>query len=275
MRDNDSIYYDLYHEGENKPEQSKGAKIVTTVFKTIGITLIVAVYAILFYRIWSQQEPSGAKKYLWTAHAIEVSETLRGEGKELEILSQTPRNYEYHDDETGETIVVRRDEYYTSERGSEIDGNYKFSYFNYTPAAGQVQLSFRYNRAVLPYLMEDFGVSVLPEYPFVFALQAADGTLYTDYEYVAVKRGLHTYRRLVFEGLPESAEELGSALYLNVYADVLYGAGVDLSKPYLSMVVYDENLPTEEQKEKAPSRPAALQPSPAYVKSQENESGEK
>ena len=263
MRDNDSMYYDLYHEGENKPEQSKGAKIVTTVFKAVGITLIIAVYAILMYRIWAQKEPSAAKKYLWTENAIAAAQSLSGEGKELEILTQTPRNYEYHDEETGQTTIIRRDEYYTD--GSAIDGNYKVSYFNYTPRAGQVQLSFRYNRAVLPYLMEDYGVSVLPEYPFVFALMTADGTLYTDYDFIAVKRGLHTYRRLVFEGLPTSTETLGPLLYLNVYADVAYGSRVDLSKPYISMVIYDENLPTDVQKEKVPSKPAKLEAAPDFV----------
>lgn len=261
MRDNDSLYYDLYHEGEAEKEKSKAAKITGAIFKAVGVTLIVAVYAILFYRIWGNQEPSAAKKYLWTESSMAAYLNCYTAGEDFEILTQTPRNYEYRDEITGEVTIVRRDEYYTTEEGSEIDGNYKFSGFCYTPAAGQVQISFRYNRAVLPYLMADYGVDALPDYPFLFALQGADGTLYTDYSFTAVKRSLYTYRRLVFEGLPTDKETLGSLLRLNVY----YAGQPDPGKPYLSMVIYDSKLPTETREEKLPSSPSKLEAPPVKV----------
>lgn len=273
MRDNDSMYYDLYQEGELPKERSKAGKIVSAVFKTAGITLILAVYGILFYRIWGQSEPKMATEYLWTDTAIaaqaEGSVDAGDAGESFRIFTQTPKNYTLHNDETGESTVVRRDEYYTTEEGSEIDGNYKFSNFCYTPMAGQVQVSFRYNRAVLPYVRKDYGVETLPDYPFVFALMSADGTLYTDYRFTAGKRGLHTYRHLVFEGLPEDG--LGSLLYLNVY----YIGKVDLQHSYLSMVIYDEKLPLEEREEK-PTGVSSTEPAPAYKvygKTQEDSDG--
>ncbi len=254
MRDDDSIYYDLHQEGDEPVERSRGGRIASMVAKTVGITLVVAVYLILFFRIWGQSEPKMAKTYLWSEEAIAAA----GEGG-LVVVTQTPENYTLTDEETGESHVVRRDEYYTSEDGSPIDGNYKFSNFVYTPSVGEVQVSFRYNRSVLDTLRSDVGAEELPDYPFVFALTDGAGNVYTDYSLTAGRRGLHTYRRLIFQGLPR--ERLYGVLSLNVY---YIGRNVDLSRPYLSMVIFDDHLATSEHTESPPSSPTPTTPAPAY-----------
>lgn len=162
------------------------------------------------------------------------------------VYTQKLYNYSYTDPETGATTLIKRDEYYTdpaSEDGTArgldetFDGCYRVSNMYFTPASNNLQVTFRYSgRSGIAKLMYEYGLREEPKGEvFVFTLSDDLGNEYTDYSYRTDSRSYYQYRSLVFEGVDfDSVKEFT----LNVY----YVADVKIGEPFVSMVIYDENL---------------------------------
>ncbi len=65
MSDTNDIYYDTYNEGEAPEEKSRFSVIAGAVWKTASVTVILAIFVLLFYRMWETKEPGGTGDFLW------------------------------------------------------------------------------------------------------------------------------------------------------------------------------------------------------------------
>lgn len=160
--------------------------------KWIGYSLIILVFALLLWRIFSSKLPKAASQLIWTEQAYSSYEEL---GKDLLI--------------------------YTQDVGTVFDKDGKFSLYSlhYIPAVDEIQFTVRYNKSTLDKLAEELteqaqkelGESFtdadivtaesFTEMPFAFKLRDNLGRIYTDYEYTTFEKGRYVYVRIAFSGV--------------------------------------------------------------------------
>lgn len=246
MPNQSELYYETYREDESEEELSPRKKLFRTTARVCGLLLVAAILGIFFWRIWMVKEPRSMTEYLYTEAAL-------AEEKLTVVTRDLDQTYLATDEEGNSTYISRSDGYfYTGD--SDYDGCMKVSAVQTTAETGGVQFAFRFSERVIPaFLRYSYGIGYQEsaDYPFTLALMTADGTLYTEYDYTEGRRGYLNYRKLIFEGIPES-----DLLYLNVYYN---GVVFQSDRPLASIVIYDVNLKSSEVKLPAlPAAPAAL-----------------
>lgn len=177
------------------------------IIKFIFVLLIIAVYTLLFGRMFLARYTGSMAKYAWTNNAIKTYEQTTDFTLMTQNLSKT------------------------------IDDNGYFSISNYVyiPEINEVQFTVRYNNSTVDTL-ENFytDVSDIGE-TFVFTLTDNNGNVYDSYKYLSKSNLIYNFRRLVFEGVDLSN---AGTLYLNVY----YINDVSKSsKIYTSFQLYNED----------------------------------
>ena len=71
------IYYDTYNEGEApQEEKSKASKVAGIVWRTVVIVAVLAVFFIIFYRIFEMREPSGTGDFIFTAESLKLYDEM-------------------------------------------------------------------------------------------------------------------------------------------------------------------------------------------------------
>jgi len=159
--------------------------------KWLGYLLIFAVFAILFWRIFSSKLPKAASQVIWTKNSFAAYEQL------------------------GSDLLI-----YTQDVGTVYDEDGKFSLyeFHYIPSAKEVQFTVRFNKSTIDRLAEELteerkmmgfasadGDVITPEMlgelPFSFALHDEKGNTYTAYEYTTFEQNRYTYVRVAFSGI--------------------------------------------------------------------------
>lgn len=160
--------------------------------KCFGYLLIISVFAILFWRIFSSKLPKSASKILWTENSYAAYETY------------------------GNDLLI-----YTQDVGKVFDKEGKFSVYElaYIPAAKELQFTIRYNKSTVDTLaseltqkaMDELGegftdadivtADELEAIPFAFKLRTGDGKVYDEYSYITFTKNRYTYLRLSFSGV--------------------------------------------------------------------------
>jgi hypothetical protein len=154
--------------------------------------LIFAVFAILFWRIFSSKLPSAASEIIWTEDSFAAYEKL------------------------GDNLLI-----YTQDVGTVYDDDGKFSLyeFHYIPAAKEVQFTVRFNKSTIDRLAEELteekrkalgdaftesdivAPETLGKLPFAFAVRDNEGNVYTEYSYTTFEKNRYTYVRVAFSGI--------------------------------------------------------------------------
>ena len=160
--------------------------------KWFGYLLIISVFAILFWRMFSSRNPKQTSELIWTKNSYAAYETL------------------------GNDLLI-----YTQDVGKTFDKDGKFSIYElrYIPATDELQFTIRYNKSTIGQLADhltkeaqeelgdDFTSSdivkeeTLPQFPFVFALRDDQGNVYTESEYNTFTKGRYNYIRIAFSGV--------------------------------------------------------------------------
>lgn len=299
----DDIYYDMHMDDSGDYyEKSRFSKIMSLFFKSIVAIIVVTVFAILFYRMWSMQEPSMSKEFI--ANDITVAAAKKHSGDKLsseysedgwyvhhrtfdnvtlknhknskevtipadeygydgfQVFSHTLANYYVKNEEKDEYEIVERSEYYSVKNADE--GDIKISNAYFMPQAGQLEVTFRFNNDVINNLHRAYPMAAAEDgEKFVFVISDNHDNKYTEYCYKEGSRANYNYRRLLFSGIDFKNV---STLYLDIY----YINDVTLSEPYRSMVIYDNNLTLEDYDVEMPSNVTSeLVPMPKYLTREE------
>ena len=160
--------------------------------KWLCYLLVFAVFAVLFWRIFSSKLPSSASKIIWTEDSFAAYERL------------------------GDELLI-----YTQDVGTVFDKEGRFSLyeFHYIPSAKEVQFTVRFNKSTIEALAEELTdakraelgagfteadvitAEMLGELPFAFAVRDNCGNVYTDYNYTTFEKNRYTYVRVAFSGI--------------------------------------------------------------------------
>ena len=216
-------------------------RIAKITVKSVGLLLVFGTIIFFIWRAFFSTAIPAEVKFLSPNPALrDAYKAALAEGKELTVFYQESQY---------DTTTVR-------------DKNY--SYFSAKEArfiqeANQVQLLFRYNNATIRHLVEDYGLSEIPDR----ASELYDVTLYVAYDltpddltdnagnnpesvkfvrYHATNSTpatslLYNFRRLTFDGLDMTVTDTP---VLAVYVDVYYLGDLDYeAEPYGTICIYD------------------------------------
>ena len=163
----------------------------------------------LLFRIYTIRDPKMESEYLWNEKTLQA---YHESGDDFKVMSQKMSTYMWQDPDTGENKTIERD---TFNGGKEIgDETMRISSMYYTEAAGQVQVTLRWNQNAKKDVMEKYKLSELPSGElFYFVLTDEKGNAYGEVSYTTGSRYVYTYRRLLFENVDISKV---NELYLNM-----------------------------------------------------------
>lgn len=182
-------------------EEFAGRSVIRKIFsfralkfavKGFGYLLLISIFVILFWRIFSSRLPKDASNILWTEDSYAAYETL------------------------GNDLLI-----YTQDVGKVFDKDGKFSLYEliYIPASKELQFTIRYNHSTVDTLaaeltqkaMDTLGDSFtdddivtsseLAAMPFAFKLRTGDGIVYDEYQYTTFTKNRYTYVRISFSGI--------------------------------------------------------------------------
>lgn len=216
-------------------------KIARITVKSMGLILVFGTILFFIWRAFFSTIVPSEVRYLSPNDTLkQAHEAALSEGKELTVFFQESQY---------DTTTVR-------------DKNY--SYFSakdprFIVEANQVQILFRYNNATIRHLVEDYGLTEIPDR----AAELYDVTLYVAYDLtpgdVTDNAGNHpesvkfvryhatssepttslmyNYRRMTFDGLDMTVTDTP---VLAVYVDVYYLGDLDYeAEPYGTICIYD------------------------------------
>ena len=214
--------YDYYPE-----EEIKSGSLVRKILKYVIIAFVIAVYALIFFRIAIKEAPKDMRQMIWTEEALAAyNESKDG----FRVQNQQVRSFSYQN-ENGDTVKVVHNVI-------TDDGYFQTSNFMYNEQTKELTVTFRYNNASLEWLKSEYGLSSLPEgEPYFIALYTSEGHL-TEYSYLSRSRFTYGYQRAVFKNVDLSKESV-------IELDIYYMGDVDLEKPLASLPVYDSRIPAE------------------------------
>lgn len=166
---------DIFNEDDkNKPKPH----IIVTIFKIIGITIILLIVLGLFYRCAEYGNPPFASKVLMNEAFVD----------------------KYNEDP--DSVVVRQYAmpkfWYEIKDGRLVELNMLY----HIPATHQLQVTIKYNEDIVP-----DGVDV-DRFPFVLGLIDENGNVFSDYWMEKAKKGRFRYARVCFEGVDIETGEL-------------------------------------------------------------------
>ena len=218
---------------------------IRKILKYVVIGLVIAVYALIFYRIYLQNN-SGVKivnQLISNTETVKAFRDTYEKGESFDVYSQNLTSYTLvletdADKKPTKTTNIIYNEYSQSKN---YYGTFYVTGFLYYEDSEQVVITLRYNRSALNALKEDYKLSDIPSEPFFFTLD--DGKqFYDEYEYVSDKKFTYYYRRIIFNSV--SLEDIKS-LSLNIY---YVGDSEDYYAPLDYIPIYDSRVPLEKVK---------------------------
>lgn len=218
----------------NSPyEQGKFAKGIKFILKSGMTFIVVAVLAILFFRMFSMRDPKIIKEYIWDNSAITEYNKLANK-EDFKIYKYSLGSYRYYDESQSKEVMGNVPEFNQDRANSKYHGTFRASNIFYTENTKKLQIALRYNNVAEKNLIEDYSLARLPDgESFVFTLTDKSGNVYKEYSFTKAEKSVYNYRMLVFEDIDLSAAE---ELTLNIY----FINDVDFTKnAYISMVIYD------------------------------------
>ncbi|MCL2213323.1 MAG: hypothetical protein FWB93_05795 [Oscillospiraceae bacterium] len=233
------IYYAGYNEGEDEEIKSPRGSFIWTIkliFKTLAAIIILGTLGILLVRMILARPPADIIRFHWTEAAIAAFD---GDDESFRVYRHTLRSYTI-DTESGPMVVPISGTARSEVR--EIDGHIVVRSILYTPMLTQLQFTFSYTTTALNYIESFFDVGHQEgELPLWFTLSPTPGGTppFTGFYYRKLQHNRYTYVRILFYGI--NLEEV-DRLYLNVH----HVNAIDHSLPFMSMRIYDNNLPLDE-----------------------------
>ncbi len=233
------MYTDPF-DSDTPKERSLPAKIILGILKTIGILIIVAIFAIIFIRLQLWKTPKEFRSFAWTD---EAKAALSKNG----------------------SLTVGYQEPYTE---FDENGYYHISDVSFARDLGEIQLTVRYNsRSTINTLMEEYHLTERPSgETFIYILTDDNGNEYTSYRFAAKEKPLSEFRRVIFDGVDFETTE-------NLYLHVYYGEDVyDKSALYAVFTVYETDRWIDEKTfSESSDMTFSLAKNPAYInKNKEN-----
>lgn len=233
------MYTDPF-DSDTPKERSLPAKIILGILKTIGILIIVAIFAIIFIRLQLWKTPKEFRSFAWTDEA----KAALSENGSLTVGYQEP---------------------YTE---FDENGYYHISDVSFARDLGEIQLTVRYNsRSTINTLMEEYHLTERPSgETFIYILTDDNGNEYTSYRFAAKEKPLSEFRRVIFDGVDFETTE-------NLYLHVYYGEDVyDKSALYAVFTVYETDRWIDEKTfSESSDMTFSLANNPAYInKNKEN-----
>ena len=219
---------DPYDPYAPKKKKSIGRRI----FEILGISLIVFVYAFWIIRINLAEDPSQARKFVWTESRIAA----------------------YEADPDGYAV-------YTQKLDGRIDkdGRVMLTRLFVDYNTGSVQFTARYSDSTAEKAAQLYGEERPDGECIVFTLEDANGAVYDSYLWTPTDRGMYNWRRIVFEGV--DIENAGT-LTVNSY----YINHVDPDQPFSSLKLWSASTVSDRAKTgKAPSSPDRTYASPQWL----------
>lgn len=250
FKDEDEGYLEESHEA---PPYPLPLRILGKVLKYSFIGVILLINALVLWRMFSSGDPSDMQ--VIAGNEILADAYTRAE--ESGSLDGFALYQPEHDDITDEKATYDED-------GNVIDpGNY--AYFGVTsslvfPTAHQAQIVFRYNDSTLEHLAKDYALPAVPEkggeyYDVTLRvltdLTPEDKTDNDKAEFLEVTRikataakpaekTLYTYRRMVFDSLPDIEGIVA------IYVDIYYVDDVNYNDDaYGTLCIWHENAKTK------------------------------
>lgn len=170
------MHNEFEHEDDDwRPEKSKFRKITE---KTLTVAVLCFVFGIIIFmviRLMTSYPPSSMKKMVWNESALAA----------------------YQNDPNGFSVS-----YYPSTDSFSDDSMFSISQITYIPSIGQYQATVRYNKRVLNYLCNDYGLTAVPDgETYIFMLRDNHGNVYKTYSYTAESRSNYEYRHVIFDGV--------------------------------------------------------------------------
>ena len=216
---------------DDEEEKVKGFTIGKLI-KYIGIAIVVAVWVLMFFRIWVAGDTKFAKSFMWTDASIEA---YKKDPENFKIMSYDLRSYTMS--------FEKEDGTYESERfvRNDIteDGYFQVNNMMYVEATKELQFTIRYTTASVEYLQTYYNLKEKPKgIPYHFMVYEGD-ICFDDYTYTTDTRFIYTYCRVVFSGI-----DIDDFDYL--YLGVFYENMADFKYPYESMMIYDSYLDMDE-----------------------------
>ena len=209
-------------------------RIIGRVVKTLFILLIVAVNAVMIWRVF-------------------LSDRIPDKIDTMTYNSEIGKVYE----EKGNDIILQYQNLSTVTRGEKDAGYFGVPSCVFIPEAQQVQVVFRYNNSTLRHVAEDFDLPAIPDkentYFDVTLVKTTDLTpddltdnndptklTETRFRHSSVVRettALYTYYRYVYDGV--TIEDDTAAVFVDAY----YPIDMDYTKdPYGTLCIYYNQL---------------------------------
>ena len=210
-------------------------RIARKTIRMIGVFIILAINAILLWRVFTAGDPASMKTLLADASTKAAYERCQAEGEDLSVLYQ-------------------RFEQTTTATG-------RYSYFSVTrayflPETGQAQLVFRYSNAMLDWLAEDYGLAGTPgrdedlfDVSLLVEYDDGEGGTYTERYFpdktVRDTKFRYNYRQMLFSGLSCFDGEDFDESVLRVQVCIYYKEDVDFdAEPYGALQIYKKGIYT-------------------------------
>ncbi len=162
---------------------------IVRMLKILVLIIIISVFAVIFFRIWSQETYPDEMEELAFNEALTA--LYEEQGKNMSIFTQTIR-IPYDDSK---------------------EGNFFSHALFLIPDANQVQITVRYSQSTMQELKELYGESAVSgEMPFRFVLCDNRGNTYPLTNVQSKKRLMYFYNKLIFDGVDfPLPKELGLA----------------------------------------------------------------
>ncbi len=186
------------------------------------LLLIVFVYGVVVFRAQTSKAPKAFRSFQWDDHAKAV-------------YSADPGNFTLFSQAQQSDIDEKR-----------TDAGYSFVFatsdVKIAPAAGQLQITVRYNQSIEKQLLGEFMLTELPAGEwFTFVLVDQDGKVYHDCTVRAGERNVNQFRCLTFRGLTFTHD---TQFTLMAY----YVQDMAKEKLLFDITAYDAQLPLEAEK---------------------------
>lgn len=209
---------ELVYQSKSKIGKIFSWRTLKTIFKTLGILLILFVYAVLFFRLCSGNPPKKLSKLIWTEKMLAAYTESDGS---MMIYSQEPVEHVADDGYFGIydiryipmthelQLTVRynnstKDKLYNElyEKEAEVRKNEILARIKEeNPDASQSELSSLVDTEYEASIKENPIEIDLSEQPFVFILRDNYGKVYTSYSYLSDEKNVYQFLRIVFENV--------------------------------------------------------------------------
>ena len=225
------------------------------IVKYIAIGLIILLFAVLIWRMTSQNKMFD-DRFIWTDEAIATYNRTNNLTVWVQKMASYRVNTKY--DENYNALETLEFTYYpysdpnSNIKSEDFEGCFMVGLPMYIEETKQFIITFRVNRTAKAHLKTHYSLDYEPTGD-VFRFSLSDGaTTYTDYEYIAFSENNYFYYRLVFDNVdyryitgykdidPTSIIELDLSVYFKYkYNEASPAATITVANSYCPIEKYD------------------------------------